>query len=155
MIQAYWKLLKYTIGKKQKTTPKETNLLLLLLGFCGCRLMISSESMLWLQKPSWHFCKRWFMLREIQCVAATAHHHLVWCSERIPGSSPLFWTSPPTPFLRGGPVCLGTRWQKWSAATWGEKKIIKKTLQIWEYCTQTVSEFKWKVGAWSWLRAKY
>lgn len=60
-------------------------------------------------------------LESAPCVRTCAHHHQVWCSGRIPGSIPLFWTSPPTPFLQGGPVCLGTRWQKWSAATWGER----------------------------------
>lgn len=55
------------------------------------------------------------------CVRTFAHHHQVWCSGQIPGSILLFLTSPPTPFLPGGPVCLGTRWPKWSAATWGER----------------------------------
>lgn len=59
---------------------------------------------------------------KIRCCNKAAHHHQVWCSEQILGSILRFWTSLPTPSLQAGPVYLGTRWQKWSAATWGRRE---------------------------------
>lgn len=56
-------------------------------------------------------------------VNSTAHHRQVWCSEQIQESIPRFWICLPTPSLLTGPVYLGTRWQKWSAATWREQNI--------------------------------